>query len=76
MTQRQGSSLDRRATRPIAHRALAATRFRTTDRNGDGRVDARDLLPGDTVSVKVRLPPGAGAPPESIAPDRLIADVP
>ncbi len=53
---------------------LKATRFRTPDRNANGRADGGDLLPGDAVTVKVRLPEALGAPLPAIAPVRLIAD--
>ncbi len=52
---------------------LAATAIRTGDRNRDGRRSAEDLLPGERVTIKARLPPRATVDPEIISPGRLIA---
>jgi hypothetical protein len=54
---------------------LETTAIRTADRNGDGRRSATDLLPGEHVTVKARLPVGIVAP-TIVAPGRLIADGP
>lgn len=35
---------------------LAGTRFSAPDRDGDGRLSAADLLPGERVAVSVKLP--------------------
>lgn len=49
---------------------LSDTAVAAADRNGDGRRDGRDLLPGDHVTVRARLPL---RPPEVIAPRRIAA---
>ncbi len=52
---------------------LAATAIRAGDRNRDGRRSAEDLLLGEQVTVKARLPRRATVDPEVISPGRLIA---
>jgi hypothetical protein len=51
---------------------LTQTSVRVADRNLDGRLDARDLLPGDHVSLKLRLP----LVTDVVAPRRLVAEAP
>ena len=68
----RGTGVARRLTGQTLSLDLAATAVRTADRDGDGRRSATDLLPGDVVTIKARLPRGLSSPPAVIAPRRLI----
>lgn len=46
---------------------LTGARLSAPDRNGDGRLSAADLLPGERISVGVTLPVGADRLPRVIA---------
>jgi hypothetical protein len=68
----RGTGVARRLAGETLTLDLATTAVRTADRDGDGRRSATDLLPGDVVTIKARLPRGLPCPPAMIAPRRLI----
>lgn len=55
---------------------LTATSIVTPDRDGDGRRSGRDLLPGEQVTIKARLPRATVSAASVVAPGRLVAEGP
>lgn len=55
---------------------LSAASVRSDDRDGDGRRTAADLLPGDDVTVKVRIADRDLASDEVLAPIRIVVTGP
>ncbi len=70
---RGGRGPARRFVQETVTVALDDSRVLTVDRNGDGVRDGADLLPGEEVTVKAALPPGARRLPDLLAARTVVA---
>jgi hypothetical protein len=76
MSVRDASSAGRRLIGSTITLDLGSARLDVADRNADGVVNNRDLLPGDDVRVSVRLSRAATAQPGIVPVGRLAASAP
>jgi hypothetical protein len=73
---RDASSVGRRLIGSTVTLDLDGARLTVADRNGDGLLSARDLLPGDAIRVSVRLPRAAAHAPGMLRARRVAVDGP